>query len=180
MTTVPATIPTVVRGGLLPDRPEYGAVDVLVAVYFAAYLTLAFLRTRFPSRHSEQGVYLREDHRRDFFQLARYTWRATERLHRFRLVDRAPSPGRNFRTGNVGNRDARWAKKQVMPYLFTVNDDALKAPALDTIHQILTNPSPEDEMRRERGQAAVDAFTTEIAANPFAMPGARLFPRPAS
>ena len=31
MTTVPATTPTVVRGGLLPDRPEYGAVDVLVA-----------------------------------------------------------------------------------------------------------------------------------------------------
>jgi dihydropyrimidinase len=31
VTTVPATTPTVVRGGLLPDRPEHGPVDVLVA-----------------------------------------------------------------------------------------------------------------------------------------------------
>jgi hypothetical protein len=152
-------------------------VFALTDTEIAAYLSLAWLRTRFPARHATTGVFLREDDRRDYFQLARYTWRATERLHRFRLVDRAPSPGRNFLTGNVGDRDAKWAKKQVLPYLFTLNDDALKAPALDTIHQILTDPTDEDRMRRELGQAAVDAAAA-LAPNPFTTPSSLFLPLP--
>jgi len=149
-------------------------VFALTDAEIAAYLTLTWLRARFPGHHAARGNYLREDDRRDFFQLTPYTWKATERLHRFRLIDRSPSPGRSFRTGKVGDRDARWANKQVMPYLFTINDDALKRPALATIHQILTDPTPEDIMRREKGQAAVDA-AAEQAAHPFAVLPSQLF-----
>ncbi|SCL12856.1 hypothetical protein GA0070616_0148 [Micromonospora nigra] len=131
-------------------------VFALTDTELAAYLALAMLRDQFPARHQQQGVYLRADHREERFRLARATWRATELLHRFRLVDRARDPRRNFRTGKVGDRDNRWANRQVMPALFTVNDTALDRPALDAIHQVLTAPTDEDQLRREKGQAAVD------------------------
>lgn len=57
-------------------------VFALTDVELAAYLTLSFLRSQFPSKHDQQGVYLRADHRRDYFGLTRTTWLATEPLHR--------------------------------------------------------------------------------------------------
>ncbi|MET8907590.1 hypothetical protein [Micromonospora sp. NPDC004551] len=131
-------------------------VFALSDVELAAYLALAYLRTRFPGRHAHEGVFLLAEDRENQFRLTRTAWRATELLHRFRLVDRAPDPRRNFRTGNVGARDTRWANRQVMPALFTVNDAALQRPALDAIHQVLTAPTAADDLRREKGQKAVD------------------------
>ena len=90
-------------------------IFALTDTEIAAYLTLTFLRWRFPARHAEQGVYLLDRHRHDNFRLTRATWRATDFLHRFRLIDRAPSPGRDFRTGNIGDFNRRWANREVMP-----------------------------------------------------------------
>ena len=44
----------------------------------------------------------------------------------------------------------------VMPSLFTLNPEAVRQPALETIHQILTTPTDEDQLRRERGQQFVE------------------------
>jgi hypothetical protein len=149
-------------------------IFALTDTEIATYLTLTFLRWRFPERHATQGVYLVANHRRDFFRLRRATWRATDFLHRFRLIDRAPSPGRNFRAGNVGDFERRWANRQVMPSLFTLNTETLRRPGLETIHQILTAPNDEDQMRRERGQQFVERsrnLTFDLGANfPFAGP----------
>jgi hypothetical protein len=149
-------------------------VFALTDTEIAAYLTLTFLRWRFPERHAEQGVYLLERHRRDNFRLTRATWRATAFLHRFRLIDRGPSPGRNFRTGNIGDFKRRWANRQVMPSLFSVNTQTLGEPALETMHQILTIPSDEDLMRREYGQQFVErsrSLTLDLGADfPLATP----------
>ncbi|MGW4499137.1 hypothetical protein ACWENR_11045 [Micromonospora sp. NPDC004336] len=131
-------------------------VFALTDAELAAYLALAMLRSHFPSRHQQHGVFLRADHREERFRLTRAAWRTTELLHRFRLVDRARDPRRNFRTGKVGDRDNRWANRQVMPALFTINDAALDRPALEVIHQVLTAPTDEDRLRREKGQAAVE------------------------
>jgi hypothetical protein len=131
-------------------------IFALTDTELAAYLTLAFLRTQFSARHWERGVYLRAENREDQFRLTRTAWRATELLHRFRLVDREPDPLRNFRTGNVGNRDERWKNRQVRPALFRINDAALERPALDAIHQVVTAPTEQDQLRREKGQRAVD------------------------
>lgn len=61
-----------------------------------------------------------------------------------------------------------------MPSLFTLNDQTLKMPALDTIHQILTSPSPEDKLRREKGQQFIDdlaGYELDLDADfPFASP----------
>jgi hypothetical protein len=131
-------------------------IFALTDTEIAAYLTLSFLRWRFPVRHETQGVYLVGRDRRDSFRLTRATWRATELLHRFRLIDRAPTPGRNFRSGNVGDFERRWANRQVMPSLFTLNPEAVRQPALETIRQILTTPTDEDQIRREYGQQFVE------------------------
>lgn len=131
-------------------------VFALTDVELAAYLALAFLRSNYPGRHAVGGVFLKAEDRERQFRLTRTAWRATELLHRFRLVDRARDPRRNFRTGNVGARDTRWANRQVMPALFTINDEALQQPALDTVHQVLTAPTAQDVLRREKGQQAVN------------------------
>jgi hypothetical protein len=81
-------------------------------------------------------------------------------LHRFRLIDRAPSPGRDFRTGKVSNYNQRWAHREVMPSLFKINTEALRRPALNTIKQILTEPTDEDLTRRLYGQQFVDQHRT--------------------
>jgi hypothetical protein len=148
-------------------------IFALTDTEIAAYLTLTFLRWRFPERHAEQGVYLLDSHRRDNFRLKRATWRATDFLHRFRLIDRAPSPGRNFRTGNIGDFKRRWANRQVTPSLFSLNTETLGQPALETIHRILTTPTDEDQLRREHGQQFVERSRslTLDADFPFATPG---------
>jgi hypothetical protein len=43
-----------------------------------------------------------------------------------------------------------------MPSLFKINTEALRRPALNTIKQILTEPTDEDLMRRLYGQQFVD------------------------
>lgn len=131
-------------------------VFALTDTELAAYLALSTLRTLFPAKHAAQGVFLREANRREELRLTRSAWRATDLLHRFRLVDRARDPGRHFRTGNIGDFATRWANKEVLPAHFTLNDTALQRPALDTIHQVLTAPHPDDIARREHGQEFVD------------------------
>jgi hypothetical protein len=93
-------------------------------------------------------VYLRASDREASFWLTRTTWRATDPLHRFGLIDRARDPRRSFRTSNVGNFGKRWANREVMPAHFRVNDEALERPALDTIHQVLTASTEADDARR--------------------------------
>jgi hypothetical protein len=152
------TVPAPTRGMIQIPREFFTNLWVfaLTDTEIAAFLTLSFLRCHFPGQHAAQGVYLRADHRHVNFRLTRATWRATDLLHRFRLVDRAPSTGRNFRTGNVGDFQRRWANREVTPSLFTLNDAALRRPALEVIHQVLTAPTDEDQMRRERGQQFVE------------------------
>ena len=132
-------------------------VFALTDAELAAYLAIACQRARFPSAHEAKGVYLLATEREERFGLTRTTWRATERLHRFRLIDRARDPRRNFRTGKVGDRDARWRRRQIMPARFTINDAALLSPAIDTIYRIMTNPSDEDQRRREVGSEGLAA-----------------------
>jgi hypothetical protein len=149
-------------------------IFALTDTEIAAYLTLTFLRWRFPAQHYARGVYLLDTHREDYFRLTRATWRATDFLHRFRLIDRAPSPGRDFRTGKVNNYNQRWAHREVMPSLFKINTEALRRPALNTIDQILTEPTDEDSMRRLYGQQFVDQQRNLIlhrdADSPFTTP----------
>jgi hypothetical protein len=149
-------------------------IFALTDTEIAAYLTLTFLRWRFPAQHYARGVYLLDTHREDYFRLTRATWRATDFLHRFRLIDRAPSPGRDFRTGKVNNFNQRWAHREVMPSLFKINTEALRRPALNTIDQILTEPTDEDSMRRLYGQQFVDQQRNLIlhrdADSPFTTP----------
>ncbi|HKT02254.1 MAG TPA: hypothetical protein VJT31_22225 [Rugosimonospora sp.] len=133
-------------------------VFALTDTELATYLTLCWLRTRFPGEHAKHGVYIRASDRRDTFDLTRTAWRSTARLHRFRLIDRARDPKRNYRTGNVGNISKRWANREVMPARFTVNDEALEQPALDVIHQVLTAPTLDDHVRR-LGLPVLDAPT---------------------
>ena len=97
----------------------------------AAYLTLCWLRTRFPKNRAKNGVFLEATTRKDTFHLTRTAWRTTASLHRFGLIDRVPDPKRDYRTGNVvGDIKKLWANREVMPARFTVNDEALHKPAL--------------------------------------------------
>ena len=61
-----------------------------------------------------------------------------------------------------------------MPSLFKINTEALRRPALNTINQILTEPTDEDLMRREYGQQFVEQsrrLTVQANADfPFATP----------
>lgn len=122
-------------------------VFALTDTELATYLALSYLRSRFPSRHFTDGVFLRAADRNDIFRLTRTTWRSTNLLHRFRLIDRVPDPHRNFQTGNVGNIGKRWANREVAPVRFMLSDEALHRPALTTIRQVLTAPTQEDQER---------------------------------
>lgn len=129
-------------------------VFALTDTEIATYLTLAFLRQRFPSMHDTEGVHLTDDDRWASFKLTRAAWRSTNLLHQFRLVDRQPDDVRTFATGKIANFDKRWKNNQVMPVKFKLNDAGLNTPALDHIHQVLTAPTPEDYARR----AGIDLF----------------------
>ncbi|MGH3610282.1 MAG: hypothetical protein ACRDRD_19675, partial [Pseudonocardiaceae bacterium] len=72
----------------------------------------------------------------------------TSLLHRFWLIDRMPDDARDYSTGNInGDFKKRWAKREVKPVRFKINDQALQRPALETIYQILTEPTNEDRLR---------------------------------
>lgn len=137
-------------------------VFALTDTELATYLTLAWMRVRYPGAHISGGVYLTAEDRQEMFGLTDATWRATSPLHRFRLIDRARDPKRNYRTGNVGNIAKRWENREVMPARFTVHDQALEQPALDTIHQVLTAPSADDHNRR-MGILPADALLGVVA-----------------
>jgi hypothetical protein len=130
----------------------------------ATYLTLAFLRHRFPTRHATEGVHLTDAARRASFKLTRTAWRSTDLLHRFRLIDRQHDGVRSFRTGKIGNIAERWRNNEVTPVKFKLDDAVLDRPALDVIHQVLTAPTAEDHLRR-------DGLRVEILTLP-ALPGA--------
>ncbi|WP_157528158.1 hypothetical protein [Nocardia sp. NRRL S-836] len=126
-------------------------VFALTDTELATYLLLSFLRWRFPSRHLEQGVFVTAETREKVFRIARATWRATDLLHRYRLIDRMPDPRRQYRTGKVGDPAKRWANREVAPARFKINNDALSRPALDVIDQVLGAPTAQDVFRRETG-----------------------------
>lgn len=109
----------------------------------ATFLLMSLLRAQFPGKHATQGVFLTAEDRRNVFGLTRTAWRGTDLLHRFRIIDRLPAHVRNYRTGKVGDFERKWAKGEVKPVLFTLNDEALQRPALATIHQVLTTPTEE-------------------------------------
>jgi hypothetical protein len=145
------TVPPADRFGAIPVSRHFFTslwVFALTDIELAVYLTLCLLRTRFPREHADNGVHLRASDRKAIFHLTRTSWRATSPLHRFQLIDRVRDPKRNFRTGNVGNIEMRWANREVMPARFNVNDQALERPALETIHQVLVVPTVEDQARR--------------------------------
>jgi hypothetical protein len=124
-------------------------VFALTDTELATYLTLAFLRQRFPSRHATVGIHLTDADRSASFGLSRAAWRSTDLLHRFRLIDRQHDGVRSFRTGKIGNIAERWANGEVMPVKFKLNDAGLDQPALDLIHRVLTAPTAADQLRRD-------------------------------
>lgn len=123
-------------------------VFALTDAELATYLLLCFLRNRFPSKHHSEGVFLAAHLREQHFRITRATWRSTDLLHRFQLIDRMPDPGRNFRTGKIGDIGRKWAHREVSAAKFKINDDALARPALDVVHQVLAEPTPADQFRR--------------------------------
>jgi hypothetical protein len=124
----------------------------------AAYLALAFLRARFPSKHYSQGVYLTWADRAAAFRLTIATWRATELLHRYGLIDRQHDGRRSYQSGKVGDFKKRWTRGEVMPVRYRLNDDAPNQPALETIHRVLVTPT-EDDRRRLAGERTPEPLT---------------------
>lgn len=123
-------------------------VFALTDAELATYLLLCFLRNRFSSKHASGGVFLAEHLRVQHFRITRATWRSTDLLHRFQLIDRMPDPDRDFRTGKIGDIRKKWALRQVSAAKFKINDDALARPALDVVHQVLSAPTLADQLRR--------------------------------
>ncbi|WP_328384371.1 hypothetical protein OHQ88_33435 (plasmid) [Micromonospora zamorensis] len=115
----------------------------------ATFLVLSRLRGHYPYRHATEGIYLPDKDRETVYRLTRATWRSTDTLHRYGLIDRVKDPRRSFTTGKVGNFGTRWAKGEVMPVHYKINDDGLRQPALATIRRVLTAPTDADRARRE-------------------------------
>lgn len=130
-------------------------VFALTDTELATYLTLAFLRSKFPMRHATEGVHLTDADRRASFKLTRAAWRSTDLLHRFRLIDRQHDGVRSFRTGKIGNIAERWRNNEVKPVKFKLDNAGLDRLALDTIHQVLTAPTAEDNLRRDGMEGAL-------------------------
>jgi hypothetical protein len=121
-------------------------VFALTDTEIATFLALSSLRADFPHMHKTHGIFLTAEHRATQFHLTRTAWRSTDFLHRFRLIERMPSSGRNFHTGNVGDFANRWANRQVSPVLYKINDRELTNPAFPTIRQVLSVPSAYDNV----------------------------------
>lgn len=83
------------------------------------------------------------------YRLTRATWRSTDTLHRYGLIDRVKDLRRSFTTGKVGDSGTRWAKGEVMPVHYKINDEGLRQPAVATIRRVLTAPTDADRARRE-------------------------------
>jgi len=83
-------------------------------------------------------------------------------LHTLRLVDRATDPLRDFTNGKVTDFASRWKAKEVMPAHYTIVDEALQATALDTIDQILNNPTAGDQFR-QMGFGGMENFLLETS-----------------
>jgi hypothetical protein len=128
----------------------------------ATFLVLSWLRWRLSEKHATQGVFLTAEAREKVFRLKRATWRSTNLLHRFQLIDRMPDDLRDFLSGNViGEFKTRWASREVMPARFKINDEALEKPALAVIHRVLAEPT-EDDQRRRRGVSAEDDLAEKL------------------
>ncbi len=126
-------------------------VFALTDTELATYLVLSWLRWRLSISHAGEGVYLTADYRERLFGLTRATWRTTSLLHQFRLIDKMPDDGRDFRTGNIiGDFKKKWANREVTPVRFKINDEVLKKLALPMIYQVLAEPT-EDDQQRLRG-----------------------------
>jgi len=84
-------------------------VFALTDTELATYLTLAFLRHRFPPRHLTEGATCPTPTVAPRSSSAGAAWRGTDLLHRFRLIDRQHNGVRSFRTSKIGNIAERWA-----------------------------------------------------------------------
>jgi hypothetical protein len=149
------TVPAADRFKAVPVPREFFTnlwVFALTDTELAVYLTMRWLRQKYPREHAGNGVFLDAERRANTFGLTDAAWRSTATLHRFGLIDRIPDPKRDFRTGNLKG-DAKKAKKmfenrEVPPVRYTVDNGALEIPALDKVHQVLTAPTAADWARR--------------------------------
>jgi hypothetical protein len=124
----------------------------------ATFLMLSFVRNRFRAAHADKGVFLTAAVREQLFRITRPAWRSTDYLHRFGVIDKVATPGRNFRTGNlVGDPDQRLQARNLAPIRIQIKDSAFRRPALRTIHQVLSAPTDADLLRRQIGQVGIDA-----------------------
>lgn len=121
---------------------------------------LRYMRALRPGKHALYGVFVTSGYRETFFRQHRSTWRSVEMLYRLRLIDKMPATGRAFRTGNVADPKIKekTARKPVVRY--KINDDGLRVNALPTAWQVLTEPTPQDLIRREHGPLAERAGPT--------------------
>jgi hypothetical protein len=124
-------------------------VFALTDAELATYLALRWLRWAFG--HQDQGVFIVAADREAYFGLKEASWRSHRMLHSFGLVDRARDQRRVFKTGKILHFPQAWKKREVLPYHFSVRDEALDQPALDVIHRVLANPTPADLLREEFG-----------------------------
>lgn len=140
---------TVPEGGVYVSRHFFTNLWMfaLTNTEIAVFLALSARRAAFPLAHATDGVYVVQEHRRQF-GLKDNTWRSARALHHYGLVDRVLDTERDPQSGKISDYATRWKKHEVMPTRFTIIDSALKQPAVPTIDRVLNNPTPEDQMRQ--------------------------------
>lgn len=125
-------------------------IFALTDTELATLLVLSYKRAQFSAaHHTGNGVFVVKSDRKTQFNLTDTTWRSARMLHTFRLVEQTPTSGRDARNGKVTDFGSLWKKHVVMPNHFTINDDTMKQPAVNTIHQILTAPTEADLLRQQ-------------------------------
>nr|WP_128138109.1 hypothetical protein [Micromonospora provocatoris] len=139
---------TVPEGGVYVSRHLFTSLWVfaLTNTEIAMFLALSARRRAFPLAHTSGGVFVVQEHRRQF-GLKDNTWRSQRALHYYGLVNRVHDKERDPQTGTITDYGTRWKKNEVMPTRFTIIDSALEQPAVPTIDRVLNNPSPEDQWR---------------------------------
>ncbi|SCL45575.1 hypothetical protein [Micromonospora peucetia] len=140
---------TVPEGGVYVSRHFFTSLWVfaLTNTEIAVFLALSARRAAFPLAHTGGGVFVVQEHRRQF-GLKDNTWRSARELHTYGLVDRVHDTERDTQTGRITDYGNRWKKHEVMPTRFTIIDSALEQPAVPTIDRVLNNPTPEDQWRQ--------------------------------
>ncbi|MGA3539008.1 hypothetical protein ACK8GE_06890 [Micromonosporaceae bacterium DT194] len=140
---------TVPEGGVYVSRHFFTSLWVfaLTNTEIAMFLALSARRWAFPTAHTSGGVFVVQEHRRQF-GLKDNTWRSARALHSYGLVDRVLDTERDSMSGKITGYGTRWKKHEVMPTRYTILDRVLEQPAVPTIDRVLNNPTPEDQWRR--------------------------------